>query len=778
MIIIQVHIIHTCIHTYSHTVYFLKMIGFILMFLLLPILNLENRRIKMSKEIPATQASPQLLAHPASNMPFGMGYPFPVIHPPMGQFIPMGMVPIIDSSRQQYMELAAKGGFQPAMIAPMFGPSATLTSPSMPWNQQTEENLRNSCNSTLNATDHTQSIDLQVSGPLVSGHDMTGTTSTSNIHPIPSDKTPVIPMPSMFFLPYFGPSGLPIGYFPNYPTFNVITAPTRNTEIPQEDVKPQQNSSDKQEVLFIKSEVGKNSDELDVARILVDMQVPVLKPVQPSVTTSGWDQHSTDSRSMSKDSTSSDEVSPSVPSGDVDSITATSNGMEGPDGLKGNMPSPFLHRSEQMKYDEQPNKDRSNDSVINEDDEQKREDINLKDSSNAKDQVSPEELQLENVKLEEASGVKVEVISEGASIEEPAHECMEIIELHQQPMPVSNNVRIVDTPCSSLDELGKTGKGQQLLELKSIKSEIEDASSFSVTVLEDCSKVLTSDAMTASSNQEQSEADSESQNMLKQESSEERKYEDDLENNESGGDENGVPKKVYKCDVCSQLFRSPLGLQKHIEFHMDDGKHFTCTICFMHFCNDNALQEHHEKHMRKRPHKCEFCPKAFRDPGSLQKHVRVHTGEKPYKCKDCVRSFAEYSSLRKHQRVHTGEQPYKCPHCSKAFSISGNLQRHILIHTGERPYKCNFCTKAFNNPSHLRRHVKNLHFKGDAAIDEAMLSHYGNPAAAKTAENEPPEIKSEEALKQESQHVDSIGPHLVNTGSTEPASRSVVIQAL
>ena len=202
-------------------------------------------------------------------------------------------------------------------------------------------------------------------------------------------------------------------------------------------------------------------------------------------------------------------------------------------------------------------------------------------------------------------------------------------------------------------------------------------------------------------------------------------------------DENAIPtvddllkgelvndKSTYKCEVCAQLFRSSLGLQKHLEFHMDDGQHYTCTICFQPFKEATTLDDHIAQHMRKRPHKCKYCPKAFRDPGSLQKHVRVHTGEKPYKCTSCYQSFAEYSSLRKHLRVHTGEQPYHCQYCDKAFSISGNLQRHVLIHTGERPYKCSFCPKAFNNPSHLRRHVKNLHFKGEATtgVVEDMIS--------------------------------------------------------
>ena len=114
-------------------------------------------------------------------------------------------------------------------------------------------------------------------------------------------------------------------------------------------------------------------------------------------------------------------------------------------------------------------------------------------------------------------------------------------------------------------------------------------------------------------------------------------------------------KMAYKCEVCLQLFRSPLGLQKHLEFHTHDGQHYTCTSCFERFDDVATFESHVATHMKKRPHKCNFCPKAFRDPGSLQKHVRVHTGEKPYKCTSCFRSFAEYSSLRKHLRVHTGK---------------------------------------------------------------------------------------------------------------------------
>ena len=222
----------------------------------------------------------------------------------------------------------------------------------------------------------------------------------------------------------------------------------------------------------------------------------------------------------------------------------------------------------------------------------------------------------------------------------------------------------------------------------------------------------------------------------------------------------GSDKSVYKCEVCAQLFRSSLGLQKHLEFHMDDGQHYTCTICFQPFREAKSLDDHIALHMRNRPHKCTFCPKAFRDPGSLQKHVRVHTGEKPYKCTSCYQSFAEYSSLRKHLRVHTGEQPYRCQYCDKAFSISGNLQRHVLIHTGERPYKCSFCPKAFNNPSHLRRHVKNLHFKGEATtgVVEDMISaiHGEATAQVKTSLRVDHEVETEGQRMEISQEEESV----------------------
>ncbi|XP_031551036.1 zinc finger and SCAN domain-containing protein 12-like [Actinia tenebrosa] len=739
----------------------------------------------MSQDTAATPALPQLIAN--SNMPFGMGYSFPVIHQPMGQFIPMSMVPFDSNTIQHYMEFATKSGFHPAMIAPMFGPATcTVTPPNMLLNHSGDNG-----NSSPGITDNQTQIMDQDSSSLVSGHDMMTTTSSSNIHSIGSDKTPQPQMPSMFFLP-FAPAGL-TGYFPNYPAFNVITASTKNNEISQEGGNPPQKLADEQDVLLPSKSEEKNSDELDVARILIDMQVPVVKQdVRSSVAlTSGCNQDSNEARSISNQNASSEDVirSPLAPT-DIYPRTICHSGFDGPV-----TSSLFQNCSEQIQNDEQLEETTSNDYVINELDVQTSENIKLKDSSDPNDQVKPEGLQLENVRSEEPGGVKLEVVSEGES-NQPG-QSMDITGHEQLPMPVSNHVKIVDIAYDSLEQKPvETCQGQNLLELKSIKSEVMDVTSVtnpaakSTVVSKESSKCFTSDDFVSLPDyHEQINADPEGKDALKHASPKEGKDEDDLEKDvnyeatgeESVTEENDVPKKTYKCDVCSQLFRSPLGLQKHMEFHMDDGKNFTCTICFMHFCNDNALQDHHEKHMRKRPHKCEFCPKAFRDPGSLQKHVRVHTGEKPYKCKDCPRSFAEYSSLRKHQRVHTGEQPYKCQYCSKAFSISGNLQRHILIHTGERPYKCTFCTKAFNNPSHLRRHVKNLHFnKGDAAIDEAMLSHYGNTAATKNAYNEsPPVIKeNEETMKQETKHVNNIGPQLVNNDSLEPESRNVVIQAL
>lgn len=635
-------------------------------------------------------------ASPFHFPPFGMaGLPFPMFQPQMGQFIPMGMMPVSDTNMQGYMQNMSKsGGFPTAEMFQQY-PHASRAEGSSSVSAENKESLTSN-NESRRSPKSPTTVEEKNEGPAYQS-------------PYPGTMAGAM-LPVVFF-PYFG--GFP-GFIPGYSPAQFPAH--KSTKVPPNEAD---NNQDKQPEVNTESNnaVEAGSDELDVAQILVDMQGPSKRLTDiatPSEETTNVNQE------PGNDSNAEQAPNPHDELLDTSTIVETHEILQDK-----NSPEQSDKESE-----------RSNDNEAVSDLNSGRTTPNENENNTVSLEVKIESTCLNNVREKDII-LKDAVGTPQLQIKVENEECEEI-NPDSVSLPVNCNMQTEDS--STSDHVQNDShpsndyQANDLHELQVPKSvDLDPQQSFVAEQVHDQNVVIHSNSLqiypevnnfvqgtsTDATLKEQGEQSYLNDSIVA--TSEQGMNEVDLINDDGNGS-----KTTYKCEVCSQLFRSHLGLQKHIEFHTDDGKHYTCSICFTHFHNNGSLQAHLETHARKRPHKCSFCPKAFRDPGSLQKHVRVHTGEKPYNCNDCHRSFAEYSSLRKHQRVHTGEQPYKCQFCNKAFSISGNLQRHILIHTGERPYKCNFCPKAFNNPSHLRRHVKNLHFKGDSVVDEAMLSHYSN----------------------------------------------------
>lgn len=629
--------------------------------------------------------------YPAS-MPFGMGLPIPVFSPHMGQFIPMGMMPVNSTDLQGYMGDISKTGVHSML------PGTSFEHQPLP--KQSETSLLTPKSSQSSPT---QAAETRSPSGVKDAKDF--------VYPPflgPFGGVPAL-MPSVVFVPCFpGFTGL-------IPSYSQIPSLKNSNLSPKDLDSDQDKPSDDKTESNVAGETG--SDELDVAQILVDMQ-------DSSKYATDFEQRTGDK--ISQKSQSSEPVAPFL----NPSYQSLNDKVETNDEGK----SENSIDNEQSSVDECiVEQNDSGPHTVNDNNDAP---LELKAENNTSHSYKETPIQLGNVENTEHIEIKTE-----------NKECNDLAPHSSSVVPDDDKMQ-TENSLSSVDDIGQDicpennqiHHGNELHYPKSCDvnpqetiveshphehasasyyEEIESSSSSPVKIGNSDSQVTKDEATDQSGHIEQEHLNNESIPATSEPGT----------NEELSNEDASSLKVIFKCDVCSQLFRSPLGLQKHIEFHTDDSHLYTCTICFKHFHDETSLQSHLNTHTKKRPHKCSFCPKAFRDPGSLQKHVRVHTGEKPYNCKDCYRSFAEYSSLRKHQRVHTGEQPYKCQYCAKAFSISGNLQRHILIHTGERPYKCSFCPKAFNNPSHLRRHVKNLHFKGDSVIDEAMLSHYGNPVA-------------------------------------------------
>lgn len=133
---------------------------------------------------------------------------------------------------------------------------------------------------------------------------------------------------------------------------------------------------------------------------------------------------------------------------------------------------------------------------------------------------------------------------------------------------------------------------------------------------------------------------------------------------------------------------------------------FRCSVCSKLFRNPRYFSVHRKIHTGEKPYVCQYCGKAFIQSSSLTQHQRIHTGERPFKCRECGRTFNDRSAISQHLRTHTGARPYLCKFCNKTFRQSSHLIRHQRIHTGERPYVCDRCGKAFTQSSHLIGHQK------------------------------------------------------------------------
>lgn len=638
--------------------------------------------------------------HPFQFSPFGMGMQFPMFQQPMGPFLPM--LPVNGNNTEGPISDISKNGYGTEMF-PQFPHIKRMESSSsvVGMNQEglkSNDENRHPPDSSTNVKDKPNSSSY--TQPYIG-------TMGGTMFPM---------LPSVVFLPYLGgfPGFLPSG-LPQFSPHKVNKLPTTTTTTDEDD--NQQSEDDNQQTkdenvnTSKKSEAG--SDELDVAQILVDMQGASKQQPdfihQPSEIPASDVQEKPSDCAAAEQNKCYDIISESQHIKTLQKRPSTEQyGIESTDNSISETTSELVN-SRRITPTE-------NENVVpfevkaecHPSDNKKKVDQYKNLEAFPKIQIKMErdecdEVEAESVSSLDANDLQIEESSMSSDNFQTDFQPNQDKQLHELQVAKRHDFepQQLSFECEQVPDQNVIFYSNNM----EVSSEVSIQSSSTTVDLPEVNGQI-----------EQNQSNEEKPVTLKQGSLEEEQLDDSTSS----------LKMTYKCDVCSQLFRSSLGLQKHIEFHTDDGKHYTCSICFVQFQNNADLQSHLETHTKKRPHKCTFCPKSFRDPGSLQKHVRVHTGEKPFDCKDCDRSFAEYSSLRKHQRVHTGEQPYRCQFCNKAFSISGNLQRHILIHTGERPYKCNFCPKAFNNPSHLRRHVKNLHFKGESVVDEAMLSHYSN----------------------------------------------------
>lgn len=208
----------------------------------------------------------------------------------------------------------------------------------------------------------------------------------------------------------------------------------------------------------------------------------------------------------------------------------------------------------------------------------------------------------------------------------------------------------------------------------------------------------------------------------------------------------------HKCTLCSNDFRSPAVLEKHLKLHAEN-KTIACTVCDKTLGNYSSLMHHMKLHSGLRSYLCRFCGKAYAQISSkighektkhklekqlekktpppkkpetylcaecnssfdkkkyLQQHIRrMHSDScGRYKCSLCTRDFNSSTSLENHLKAHAGKKTHACKLCNKTFATLSSLQSHMQLHSGTRPYLCKYCGKDFAQIRGKINHEKKWH---------------------------------------------------------------------
>ena len=221
-----------------------------------------------------------------------------------------------------------------------------------------------------------------------------------------------------------------------------------------------------------------------------------------------------------------------------------------------------------------------------------------------------------------------------------------------------------------------------------------------------------------------------------------------------------VHKLKPSCDICGNIFKTRMNLNKHKELHNEEESpkqltqeknllnknnesidlSRTCTICQIKFitykeldahnwevhqieipcdtCNQlfknrkdlwsHSRKEHKKEKKKEKSFPCEVCGKKFFNMSHLKVHHMVHTDERPFLCNDCGQGFRSAFQLKQHERIHTGEKPFVCELCNKRFRLKEILNNHMRMHTGEKPFSCEDCGSSFKQRCDLTIH-KRIH---------------------------------------------------------------------
>ena len=141
------------------------------------------------------------------------------------------------------------------------------------------------------------------------------------------------------------------------------------------------------------------------------------------------------------------------------------------------------------------------------------------------------------------------------------------------------------------------------------------------------------------------------------------------------GSKNKNTKLFYYCDKCDKKFTNPRNLRNHCQAE-HEGKVYKCNVCSAIFRNYAQLTAHKRiEHSTGEKYTCKFCGKRCSDTAQLKSHERCHK-DPEFQCSICAKRLKSEVKLEAHERAHRGEKPFPCSICGVGFTSRGGLGQH------------------------------------------------------------------------------------------------------
>jgi hypothetical protein len=197
---------------------------------------------------------------------------------------------------------------------------------------------------------------------------------------------------------------------------------------------------------------------------------------------------------------------------------------------------------------------------------------------------------------------------------------------------------------------------------------------------------------------------------------------------------------MYKCKMCSKVFKSHGGFRSHFSSHHSEAgggsnrrstekpRNFLCVHCGRSFLFPSDLEIHQKTHSEERLFKCsvENCGCAFKTKYALERHVGVVHLERDgeFTCKSCNMQFTKQEILDTHMVSHSAKTACACLRCGENFTCLIEMQKHLVEEhkadadryrptsngMPEKIFKCSQCETVYGIFFSLRQHIIAEHY--------------------------------------------------------------------